>query len=146
MLLRSDPFRDFDRMASQLFADTRSPRAMPMDAWRAEDRLHVRFDLPGVDPESIDLTVEKNALTVSATRTFQYSDADEIVVNERPQGAYSRQIFLGEGLDIDQLEATYEDGVLHVQVPVLESARPRKVPISIKGGDQQAITASAGSG
>lgn len=141
MLLRSDPFRDFDRLASQLFADTRTPRAMPMDAFRSEDNLHIAFDLPGVDPDSIDLTVEKNALTVTATRSFNYSDAEEIVVNERPQGAYSRQVFLGEGLDVDSLEAAYQDGVLYVKVPVLESARPRRVPISIQGGDQQEITA-----
>lgn len=141
MLLRSDPFRDFDRLASQLFADTRTPRAMPMDAFRSDENLHIAFDLPGVDPDSIDLTVEKNALTVTATRSFNYSDAEEIVVNERPQGAYSRQVFLGEGLDIDNLEAAYQDGVLYVKVPVLESARPRRVPISIQGGDQQEITA-----
>ncbi|MFP4634325.1 MAG: Hsp20/alpha crystallin family protein [Nitriliruptoraceae bacterium] len=141
MLLRSDPFRDFDRLASQLFADTRTPRAMPMDAFRSEDSLHIAFDLPGIDPDSIDLTVEKNALTVTATRSFNYSDAEEIVVNERPQGAYSRQVFLGEGLDIDNLEAAYRDGVLYVKVPVLESARPRRVPISIQSGDQQEITA-----
>lgn len=141
MLLRSDPFRDFDRLASQLFADTRTPRAMPMDAFRSEENLHIAFDLPGVDPDSIDLTVEKNALTVTATRSFNYSDAEEIVVNERPQGAYSRQVFLGEGLDVDSLEAAYQDGVLYVKVPVLESARPRRVPISIQGGDQQEITA-----
>ncbi len=146
MLLRSDPFREFDRMASQLFSDTRAPRAMPMDALRTEDRLHIAFDLPGVDPESIDLTVEKNALTVSAARSFNYTDADEVLVTERTQGAFSRQVFLGDGLDIDQLEAIYEDGVLHITVPVLESARPRRVPISVGSGGQQAITAGAGTG
>lgn len=141
MLMRFDPFREVDRMASQLFADTRVPRAMPMDAYRHEDEFVVHFDLPGIDPESIDLTVEQNVLTVTAQRTLPHTDADELVVSERPHGAFSRQVFLGEGLDTDRLDASYERGVLMVRVPVLESAKPRRIPVAIEGDGQQAITA-----
>ncbi len=98
MLLRFDPFREFDRMASQLFTDERAPRAMPMDAYRREDEMIVHLDLPGVDPDSIDLTVERNALTVTARRTFDHTDGDELFVNERPQGVFARQIYLGEAI------------------------------------------------
>lgn len=143
MLMRFDPFREFDRMASSVFNDERTTRSMPMDAYRHEDALFIHFDLPGIDPESIELTVERNVLTVTARRTFDRSQTDQLVVSERPQGMFSRQLFLGEGLDVDALEAAYRDGVLSVKVPVLESAKPRKVPIQVAGGDQQAISANA---
>lgn len=140
MLLRFDPFREFDRMASQFFTDSRTPRAMPMDAYRQDGALHIQFDLPGVDPDSIDLTVEQNVLTVTAQRTMA-QEPDELVVRERPQGAFTRQLFLGEGLDTDDLQADYVNGVLHITVPVLESAKPRRIPVAVEGGKQQAITA-----
>lgn len=144
MLMRFDPFfREFDRMAAQLLSDTRTPRAMPMDAYRREDELIVQFDLPGVDASSIDLTVEQNVLTVTARRTPMHTESDELVVTERPHGAFSRQVFLGDGLDADRLQAAYENGVLRIEVPVLESAKPRKVPIAMASGEQQAITAGS---
>jgi len=141
MLMRFDPFREFDRMASQLFSDTRTPRAMPMDAYRREDALHICFDLPGIDPDSIELTVERNVLTVTAQRTPLHTDTDELIAGERPQGAFSRQVFLGDGLDTENLEAEYQNGVLHMTIPVSEAAKPRRIPIAVTGGDRQAITA-----
>jgi HSP20 family protein len=142
VLIRFDPLvREFDRMAAQLFSDARTPRAMPMDAYRREDELIVQFDLPGMDASSIDLTVEKNVLTVTAGRTPTHTESDELVVTERPYGVFSRQVFLGDGLDADRLQATYDNGVLRIEVPVLESAKPRRVPIAVASGEQQAITA-----
>ncbi len=143
MLMRFDPFRDLDRLASQMMQDTRVPRSMPMDAYRHEDEFLIHLDIPGVDPEAIDLTVEDNVLTVTVRRTFDRTESDELVVSERPQGVFSRQVFLGDGLDTDHVEAAYDHGVLIVRVPVLESAKPRKVPVSIASGDNKAITASA---
>lgn len=141
MLMRFDPFREFDRMTASLFNDARVPRAMPMDAYRHEDDLYVHLDLPGVDAETIDLTVEQNVLSVTARRTFDRTESDELIVSERPQGLFTRQVFLGEGLDTEHLEAQYENGVLTIRVPVHESAKPRRVPISIASGEKQAIGA-----
>ncbi len=141
MLMRFDPFREFDRLAHQIAGTGRAP-AMPMDAYRQGDRFTVHFDLPGVDPNSIDLTVEKNVLTVTAERTWQRGDEDEVLVAERSQGRFSRQLFLGEGLDADRVEAHYDSGVLTVVIPVAEAAKPRKVAVS-SGGGRQAIDAES---
>lgn len=140
MLLRWDPLREFDRMASSLFDDVR-PRAMPMDAYRHGDELFIHLDLPGVDPDTIELTVERNILSVSARRSFDRTESDELFVSERPQGVFSRQVFLGDGLDTDRLDAAYDRGVLTVTVPVLESAKPRRIPIAIESGERAAIGA-----
>lgn len=142
MLMEYDPFREFTRLASGLFDQTRTPRSMPMDAYRQDGHLRVDLDLPGVDAESIELTVERNVLSVTARRSFDRTDAGELLVSERPQGVFSRQVFLDEGLDTDHLEADYANGVLTIQVPVLESARPRRVPISV-GGGRRAIETQA---
>lgn len=141
MLMRYDPFREFDRLTSTLFDQARTPRSMPMDAYRQGDHLMVHLDLPGVDADSIELTVERNVLSVTARRSFDRTDSDELIVSERPQGVFSRQVFLGEGMDTDQLEADYANGVLTIRVPVLESARPRRVPISASRSGQRAIEA-----
>lgn len=141
MLMRSDPFREFERLASDLLEQVRAPRGMPMDAWRQGDDLIVQLDLPGADPESIEVTVERNVLNVSARRTLDATDVDEMIVNERPQGLLRRQIYLAEGLDSERLEADHTQGVLRIQVPVLESARPRRVPITTRSGTTQAIKA-----
>jgi HSP20 family protein len=146
MLMRWDPFREIDRLSDQAFAGLRSRQAvMPMDAYRHGDQFVVHFDLPGVDPSSIELTVEKNVLTVSAERSWQQGEGDEIVVSERPQGAFSRQLFLGEGLDADGVSANYDQGVLTVTIPVAEKAKPRKVEVSTSGSDngQTAINATS---
>lgn len=146
MLMGFDPIREFDRLASSLFEQGSAPRSMPMDAYRHGEDLMVHLDLPGVDAESIELVVERNVLSVSARRSFDRSQADELLVSERPQGVYRRQVFLGEGLDTDRLEASYHDGVLTLRVPVLESARPRRVPIQVTGDQTQAIESAASHG
>lgn len=141
MLMRWDPFREIDRFAASLFDEARSTRTMPMDAYRQGDDLYVHLDLPGVDADSIELTVEKNVLSVTARRAFDRTESDELIVSERPQGVFARQIFLGDGLDTDHLEANYDHGVLTLKVPVLESAKPRRVPVSIASGEKTAIGA-----
>jgi HSP20 family protein len=128
MLMRFDPFRELDRLNSAPWASTRP--AMPMDAYRRNGDFVVHFDLPGVDPSSIDLTVEKNVLTVTAERHFQRAEGDEITVSERPQGRFNRQLFLGESLDAEKIAANYDQGVLTLHIPVAERAKPRKVEIS----------------
>ena len=140
MLMRSDPFREFDRLWESA---TPAPRGVPMNAVRQGDQLHVTFDLPGVDPASIDLTVEKNVLTVTAERHFARKEGDEITVSERPQGRFNRQLFLGENLDTDRIDADYEHGVLHVTIPVAEKAKPRKVEISAGGPEAVEVQTSA---
>jgi HSP20 family protein len=130
MLMRFDPFREVDRMAEQVDqVFRRGNSVMPMDAVRHDDRVLVSFDLPGVDPESIDLTVERDVLTVTATRRFEKSEADEVLASERPQGTFTRRVLLGESLDISQLEATYDQGVLSITIPVAEQAQPRKITV-----------------
>lgn len=129
MLMRTDPFRELDRLADLLGTATR-PAAMPIDAYRKDDTFLVQFDLPGVQAETIDLTVEKNVLTVRAERFRPETDGIEMLLTERPQGTFSRQLFLGETLDTEHIEADYVDGVLTLRLPVAESAKPRKVSIS----------------
>jgi HSP20 family protein len=144
MLLRFDPFRDVERELDRITAAASSgyrPTAMAMDAWRQGDRFFVRLDLPGVDPESIDLTVEKDVLTVSAERQWQRAEGDEVLVAERPQGRWSRQLFLGEGLDPDRIDASYDQGVLTITLPVAEAAKPRKVAVTTSGTGAKEITA-----
>ncbi|MDP8987847.1 MAG: Hsp20/alpha crystallin family protein [Actinomycetota bacterium] len=141
MLLRSDPFRELDRLTQSL-AGSRS-LVMPIDAYRRGDRFIVHFDVPGIDPESLELTVEKDVLSVRAERGWQPNEGDEVLVSERPQGAFTRQLFLGDGLDADHIEARYDNGVLTVTVPVAEQAKPRKVAISSGRGGAEVIEASS---
>jgi HSP20 family protein len=130
MLLRTtDPFRDFDRLASQVLGTTNRPAVMPMDAWRQGDVFHIEFDLPGVSAESIDLDVERNVLTVRAERLARNGDW-EMLASERPRGVFSRQLVLGDNLDLDRIDAHYEGGVLQLNVPVAERAKPRKIEVS----------------
>lgn len=142
MLMRTDPFRELDRLV-QAVGTTARPAAMPLDAYRDGDNFLVQFDLPGVRADSIDLTVEKNVLTVHATRSREAGDGVEMLVAERPQGTFSRQLFLGETLDTDRIEAEYADGVLTLRLPVAESAKPRKVAIRATDNGRTPIGASA---
>ena len=138
MLIRFDPFREFDRLTEQLASTaTRVPRGFPMDAYRRGDEFIVEFDLPGVEPESIDLTVENNVLSVRSERRFEPREGDEVVVAERPHGTYTRQLFLADTLDSENVQANYEHGVLTLTIPVAEAAKPRRVQI---GGGQDAQT------
>src|SRR4029450_10864890 len=117
MLMRTDPFRELDRVAEQVFGTAARPAAMPIDAYRKGDEFVVLFDLPGCNPASINLTVERNVLTVHADRRRLGDDAVELLIGERPTGPFSRQLFLAETLDSEHLAADYNDGVLRVRVP-----------------------------
>ena len=141
MLLRTtDPFRDFDRLTQQLLGTTNRPAVMPMDAWREGERFVIEFDLPGVAKESIDLDVERNVLTVRAERVARNGDW-EALASERPKGVFSRQLVLGDNLDLDKIEAGYADGVLRLVVPVAEKAKPRKIQIGSGTEERTAIEA-----
>jgi HSP20 family protein len=144
MLIRNtDPFRDFDRLTQQLLGaagTTNRPAVMPMDAWREGDRFVLEFDLPGVSAESIDLDVERNVLTVRAERVARNGDW-EMLASERPRGVFSRQLVLGDNLDLERIEAAYDEGVLRLTVPVAERAKPRKIEVASGAGDRQAIEA-----
>src|SRR5512133_3834199 len=135
--MRFDPFRDFDRLAEQMLGGGRGggvPRTFPMDAYRRGDRFFVHLDLPGVDPDSIELTSEQNVLTVRAERRFEREEGDELIISERPQGVFSRQLFLSDALDSDAIEANYDGGVLTLELPVAEQAKPRRIEIGRSGG------------
>jgi HSP20 family protein len=144
MLMRTDPFRELDRFAQQVFGGTNGtlarPAVMPMDAWRDGDTFHVEFDLPGVSPDSIDVDVERNVVTVKAERPHRASDA-ELIAAERPRGIFSRQLVLGDNLDTEHISASYDGGVLSMQIPVAEQAKPRKISITSKADNRQAINA-----
>lgn len=143
MLMRSDPFREFDRLAQEAFGTRMRPSVMPMDAYREDDHFVVHFDLPGVDTSSIELTVEKNVLTVSAERQWEAGENQQVLASERPQGNFRRQLFLGEGLDAEHVEAAYDNGVLTVTIPVAEQAKPRKVEVTSGGTAKQIETSSS---
>jgi len=143
MLMRTDPFREFDRLTQQLVGTPSRPTAMPIDAYRRGEEFVVEFDLPGVAADDIDLTVERNVLTVHAARTRSAPEDTEMLVGERPHGTFSRQLFLGETLDTDRLEASYDAGVLTLRVPVAERAKPRRVSIGSGEGRPEVIDARA---
>lgn len=130
MLMRTDPFRELDRLSERVLGTTARPAVMPMDAYREGERFVVRFDLPGVEPAGIDVTVEKNVLTVAAQRVWEPSEGQQVLASERPQGQFRRQLFLGDGLDTEHLSAAYDHGVLTVTIPVFEPAKPRKIQIT----------------
>ena len=143
MLMRTDPFRELDRLTQQVFGTNGTlarPSVMPMDAWRDGDTFHVEFDLPGVDSDSIDLDVERNVVTVKAERPPRDDDGEPLAA-ERPRGVFSRQLVLGDNLDTDHITASYEAGVLCLDIPVAEAAKPRKITVSSNGQDRQAINA-----
>jgi HSP20 family protein len=141
MLMRTDPFRELDRLAQQAFGGSGTwsrPTAMPMDAYRDGDTYVVAFDLPGVDPGAIELDVERNVLTVKAERRpLLTGDRVEMQVAERPLGAFSRQLFLGDALDTEHIDASYDAGVLTLRVPIAEKAKPRRIAISAQEDRKQ---------
>jgi HSP20 family protein len=139
MLIRTDSFRELDRLASQLMGTTARPVTMPMDAWREHDVFVVEFDMPAVDADSIDLDVERNVLTVRAERKQPTGPNVELLVAERPRGVFSRQVILGDALDTDRISASYQAGVLRLSIPVAERAKPRKISINSDAARQQAI-------
>lgn len=147
MLMRTDPFRELDRLSQQFFGGSpgtwSKPAAMPLDAYRSGDQFVVHFDLPGVAPDSIDLQVERNVLTVRAERRpVPVGDDAQTVLAERPLGVFSRQLFLGDTLDTEHIDATYDSGVLTLRVPVAEKSKPRRIQITDAASEPQGITAS----
>ena len=142
MLMRTDPFRELDRLSQQVFGGTPGtwsrPTAMPMDAWRSGDTFVVAFDLPGVDPDAIELDVERNVLTVKAERRPAVErEQVEMQVAERPLGVFSRQLFLGDTLDAERIAAHYEAGVLTLSIPIAEKAKPRKITVTAADSGRQ---------
>ena len=129
MLMRTDPFRELDRLTQQVFGTAARPAFMPMDAWREGESFRIEFDLPGVQPDSIDLDVERNVLTVRAERQGRQENGAELIAAERPRGVFSRQLILGDNLDLENISANYRDGVLTLAVPVAERAKPRKIAV-----------------
>ncbi|PPJ27001.1 hypothetical protein C5E45_21985 [Nocardia nova] len=140
MLMRTDPFRDLDRWMQQVFGTQARPVVMPMDAWREGDEFVVEFDLPGIDPDSLDLDIERNVVTVRASRP----DVDagrSMIAAERVRGVFRRQVMLGDSLDTDHIRADYRDGVLRLRIPVADKAKPRKISVDRVDSDRQTITA-----
>ncbi|HET9858310.1 MAG TPA: HSP20 family small heat-shock protein [Nocardioidaceae bacterium] len=141
MLMRTDPFREVDRLAQQILGTSTRPAVMPMDAWRDGDQFVVEFDIPGIDPDRLDLDVERNVLTVKAERPGRDEDAETLAA-ERPRGVFSRQLVLGDNLDLDRIDANYEAGVLRLRIPVAERAKPRKIQVAQSDKDKQKALAS----
>lgn len=142
MLLQNSPFRELDALFNQRTPrmTSTSGRPMPMDAYRRDDNVWVHLDLPGVVAESIDISVERNVLTVAAERSYQYEEGDRVYFDERHQGEFRRQVSLGDGLDADGIEADYTDGVLSLRIPVIPQAKPRKIAVT---SNQPAIETTA---
>jgi len=133
--LRFDPFRDFDRLAAEVFGTARTPALMPMDCLRTGETFVCRFDLPGIDADSLEVSAENNTLTVRAERRRHDPEDASYLISERPSGVYSRQLVLGDGLAVEDIRADYRDGVLVLTIPVAEQAKPRKIEVS-RGGDE----------
>jgi HSP20 family protein len=143
MVMRYDTFRDLDRVTQQLAGGGRQrPSGMLMDAYRRGERFFLHFDLPGVKADHIELTVEKNVLTVKAERGWEPKEGDEILVAERPEGIFHRQVLLGEGVDTDAVDARYVDGVLTVEIPVSSKAQARRITVE-RGAAERAVDASS---
>jgi HSP20 family protein len=141
MLMRTDPFREFDRLAEQVLGTTARPAAMPMDAWREAEDFVVAFDLPGVTVDSVDIDVERNVLTVKAERPDPVGEGTELIASERPRGVFSRQLILGDALDTNGVKANYDGGVLTLRIPVAEKAKPRRIEIETIANQRQEISA-----
>ncbi|KAB1643503.1 Hsp20/alpha crystallin family protein [Gulosibacter chungangensis] len=140
MYLRTDPFREFDRLAQRVFngpGTPEQPTVMPMDAWRKGDKFYVEFDLPGVKQDSIELDVERNVVTIKAERPALDEDVERLS-SERPRGFFTRQLVLGDNLDTERIEANLDEGVLTLEIPVAEAAKPRKIEVG-KDGSRKAI-------
>ncbi|MET1039048.1 MAG: Hsp20/alpha crystallin family protein [Aeromicrobium sp.] len=135
--MRTDPFRDFDRLTEAMLGTRARPAMMPMTAYRENGAFVVHLDLPGVSTDSIDLTVEQSVLTIHADRKAPIGDSAERVIDERNYGVFSRQLFLGDTLDADQLTADYDAGVLTLRIPIAEKAKPRKVEITDAGSRKE---------
>jgi HSP20 family protein len=141
MLMRTDPFRELDRLTQQVLGTTARPAAMPMDAWQEGEEFIVAFDLPGVDVDSVGIDVERNVLTVKAERKNPSGETTELIASERPRGVFSRQLILGDALDAEAVKASYDAGVLTLRIPMAEKAKPRRIPIETDRNQRQEINA-----
>jgi HSP20 family protein len=135
-----DPFRQMDRLTNQLLSGTRTPMGMPMDVWQTEGGFHVCLDLPGVDPDSVDITTERNVLTIKAERRAEYQQGQNILIAERPQGTFTRQLQLGDTVDTENIQASYADGVLHLDLPITQAAQPRRVQVKTDSSGRREVT------
>lgn len=141
MLMRFDPFRDLDRMTDQLSRPGRS--ILAMDAVRSENEVMIYIDVPGITRDDIDVSVEKNELTVSVDRHWSESEGQQMISNERPQGTFTRRIVLSDALDLDQLKAKTSDGVLIIAIPIAERSKPRRIDVSTDSHDEAIETTSS---
>jgi len=139
VLVGTDPFRDLDRLAPQVWGTTARPAAMPMDAWRDGEQIVVQFDLPGVDMYSVDLDAPRNMLTVRAERRPSTGEDSEMIAAERPRGVLRRQLILGDTPDTDRVQASYTAGVLTLRIPVAEKAKPRRITNAVPDADRAAL-------
>ncbi|EGG46870.1 MULTISPECIES: Hsp20/alpha crystallin family protein [Streptomyces] len=137
MLMRTDPFREIDRLTQQVFGNGSRPAGMQMDAYRTGNDVIVHFDLPGIDPETVELDIERNVLSVRVERRSPAPEDAEILAAERPTGTFTRQLFLGDTLDTERIDASYDSGVLTLRIPVAEQAKPRRIEIS--GGPRKQL-------
>lgn len=134
-----DPFRSLDRLTSQLMSGTRTPMGMPMDVWQEDDGYHVALDLPGVDPSDVEIVSERNIITIRAERQPEYDPGANVLLAERPQGKFTRQLQVSDALDTSKINASYDNGVLRMLVPMSEAAQPRRIEVQPSGA-QQAVT------
>ncbi len=140
MLMRFDPFSELDRLSRQLLDTPTKQSLVPMDAWRRGDQFMVQMDMPGIDIDTLDVTVERNTLTVAAARRTSQREGDESLVTERPVGRFTRQLFLSDTLDVDGIQADYVDGVLTLSIPVADQAKPRRIEVRRDSEQQSQLT------
>ena len=143
-VLRFDPFQEFDRLSRQMLGSGRGPRPMPMEAYRRGDQFFIHLDLPGVNPDDVELTVERNVVSVRAERRSLWREGDEVLVDETPQGSFGRQLFLGDNLDAGRLEASFDQGILTLTIPVAEQAKPRRIPVSARSQGPRPVETTGG--
>ncbi len=138
-----DPFRQIDRLTNQLMSGTQTPMGMPMDVWQGDDGYHVALDLPGVDPSTVEITSEQNVLTIRAERRSDFRQGHNVLVAERPQGRFTRQLQLGQSLDTQNVSARYANGVLNLTIPLAQAAQPRRIEVQ-QADSPQSISPTAG--
>lgn len=146
MTMNFDPFRELDRLAGSLLGTAAGPRSMPMDLYRTGDHYVLDVDLPGIDPGSVDIDVDGSVLTIRAERTLGAPEGSQWLTRERQPGTFVRQLTLGDGLDADRITAGYDNGVLSVTIPVKESAKPRKIAVTVGGASEQLAVGSGAAG
>lgn len=143
-LMRFDPFRDLDRFSERLLGGSGATRTMPLEAFRRGDQFIVGVDLPGVAPSDVDVTVERNVVNIRAARRPLRQEGDEVIVDERPHGEFSRQLFLGDNLDTAKMAAEFDQGVLRLTIPVAESSKPRRIEISADSASREQVATGSG--